>query len=91
MMSRREKEICYLLSDETVPCHSNKELACRMGLALGTIKLYVSRLSRRLGRDRIGVALLGQQLRKADCQEQIPLDFPVENGLHAHPGSGSRL
>jgi DNA-binding CsgD family transcriptional regulator len=74
-MTRREKEICYLLSDETV-LHSNKELAFRMGLSLGTIKLYVSKLTRRLGVDRVGLALLGVRMRKAGCQEQLGLDFP---------------
>lgn len=61
--SYNEGLILEFLSDVQLPRHDNKLLGARLGVSEAVAKTYVSWLMRKLKTDRIGLVLVGLQLR----------------------------
>jgi DNA-binding CsgD family transcriptional regulator len=66
-LSERERQLVMLLGEG----HANKEIAARMGLQTGTVKVYCSRLFKRLGisnRVELAMMLLRQELERTKAE-----------------------
>ena len=69
-LSPREQQLVALVSQGL----SNKQIASALGISEGTVKVYFSRLFRKVGvSDRFELALFGLQNRRLD---EMPTDLP---------------
>ena len=69
-LTPRERQITVLVA----ACEQNKEIAMRLGLAEGTVKVYLSRVYRKLELERIGSprTALARVVWEADRAAELP-------------------
>ena len=77
-LSPREQQLVALVSQGL----SNKQIASALGISEGTVKVYFSRLFRKVGvSDRFELALFGLQNRRLD---EMPTDLPRFRSIVVH-------
>lgn len=58
-LTPRESQVVMLLSDGL----RSKEIAHRLGISYETVRVYISRMTKNTGKNRIQLAILGARLK----------------------------